>query len=96
MEQNTVLGNMGTADWSSEDGTAHEVALEGVNHVVGAYSGLIAQAEAAGDTERARTLVDEQGGWAAKRKGLTPADRSSVDTLTAECTATLNRLRAEA
>ncbi|MGW1934732.1 hypothetical protein [Streptomyces sp. NPDC001919] len=96
MEQNTVLGNMGAANWSAEDGTAYEVALEGINHVVGAYSGLIAQAEAAGDTERARTLLDEQGDWAAMRKGLTPADRAGVDTLTAECTATLNRLRAEA
>ncbi|MFD9248125.1 hypothetical protein ACFV0D_40690 [Streptomyces sp. NPDC059556] len=72
MEQKTVLGSMGTANWSAEDGTAYEVALEGINHVVGAYSGLIAQAQAAGDAERAQALIGEQGAWAARKKGLTP------------------------
>ncbi|MFB7398300.1 hypothetical protein [Streptomyces sp. NPDC056191] len=96
MEQKTVLGSMGTANWSTEDGTAYEVALEGINHVVGACSGLIAQAQAAGDAERAQALISEQGAWAARKKGLTPADRAGVDSLTAECTRTLNRLRGDA
>ncbi|MFE5974360.1 hypothetical protein ACFQ64_19630 [Streptomyces sp. NPDC056460] len=96
IEQNTVLGNMGTANWSAEDATAYEVALEGINHVVGAYSGLIAQARAAGDAERAQALTGEQGAWAAKRKGLTPADRAGVGAVASDCTETLNRLRGEA
>ncbi|MFC9795643.1 hypothetical protein ACFVJI_23750 [Streptomyces sp. NPDC127584] len=95
MEQKTVVGSMGTADWSAEDGTAYGVALDGITRVVGAYSGLIAQAEAAGNAERTQALVEEQGAWAAKRRGLIPADRAGVDAAIAECAESLNRLRAE-
>ncbi|MGW4759349.1 hypothetical protein [Streptomyces chartreusis] len=49
--------HMGAATWSSEDGTAFEVALEGINHVVGAYSRLTAEARAADDNGQADALV---------------------------------------
>ncbi|MFI8234934.1 hypothetical protein ACIGDI_39680 [Streptomyces sp. NPDC085900] len=89
----SALQNMETATWSPEDGTAYEVALEGINHVVGAYSGLIAEAEAAVDTERAEQLAAEQRRWSARRKSLTPADRAAVDAVTAECAQLLQQLR---
>ncbi|GGY71403.1 hypothetical protein GCM10010363_60900 [Streptomyces omiyaensis] len=92
-EHDSVLAGMGEATWSAEDGTAYEVALEGTHHVVGAYSRLIAEAEEAGDTERARILGEEQGAWAARRADLSPADRATVDAVTAECTQELARLR---
>ncbi|MEV7535472.1 hypothetical protein [Streptomyces hydrogenans] len=92
-EQDSVLTGMGTATWSAEDGTAYEVALEGTHHVAGAYSRLIAEAEQAGDGERARVLLEEQGAWAARRAELSPADRATVDAVTAECTRELARLR---
>ncbi|MGW3100008.1 hypothetical protein ACWDCC_41960 [Streptomyces sp. NPDC001102] len=92
----SALQNMETATWSPEDGTAYEVALEGINHVVGAYSGLIAEAETAADTERAEQLAAEQRRWAARRKSLTPADRAGVDAVTAECARLLRQLRGTA
>jgi hypothetical protein len=95
-EPGSVLQNMGTATWSSEDGTAYEVALEGINHVVGAYSRLIGEAEAADATERAEALTAEQGRWAARRRTLTPADRAEVDAVTAECARLLTELRGTA
>lgn len=95
-EPGSVLQNMGTATWSAEDGTAYEVALEGINHTVGAYSRLIAEAEAASDVERAETLIAEQRHWAARRVSLTPSDRAEVDAVTAECARLLVELRGTA
>ncbi|MFD0151143.1 hypothetical protein ACWGQ4_02345 [Streptomyces sp. NPDC055721] len=92
-EQNAALANMGTASWSAEDGTAYEVALEGINHVVGAYSRLIARAEEAGDADRAAALAAEQSAWAARRKILTPQNRAEVDTVTDESAQMLTQLR---
>ncbi|MFF5787971.1 hypothetical protein ACFY8P_23780 [Streptomyces sp. NPDC012693] len=94
-EQNSVLAHTGTASWTAEDGTAYEVALEGNSHVVGAYSGLIARAEETGDADRAAELTAAQGNWAARRKTLTPEDRSEVDELTAESARVLQQLRSE-
>ncbi|MFE9018126.1 hypothetical protein ACFYNL_06065 [Streptomyces sp. NPDC007808] len=91
-EPESVLQNLGPATWSAEDGTAYEVALEGINHVVGAYSGLIAEAESAADTARVETLTAERRGWAARRGSLTPADRAEVDAVTAECARVLAEL----
>ena len=95
-ELESVLRNMGTATWSAEDGTAYEVALEGINHVVGAYSGLIAEAETEADAARVENLTAERRGWAARRGSLTPADRAEVDAVTAECARLLAELRGTA
>ncbi|MGW7648329.1 hypothetical protein [Streptomyces bobili] len=95
-EPESVLLTMGTATWSSEDGTAYEVALEGINHVVGAYTRLIGESEAANATERADSLSGEQRRWAARRRTLTPADRAEVDAVTAECARLLAELRGTA
>ncbi|MFB7591909.1 hypothetical protein [Streptomyces sp. NPDC056169] len=92
-EQNAVLADMGTASWSAEDGTAYEVALEGISHVVGAYSGLIARAKKAGDIGRVAELAAAQGAWAARRKSLIPEDRAGVDTVTGESAQMLKQLR---
>ncbi|MFE7443790.1 hypothetical protein ACFU7X_25455 [Streptomyces chartreusis] len=86
--------HMGTATWSSEDGTAFEVALEGINHVVGAYSRLIAEARAADNNDQADALVAERAQWSRRRKGLSPADRAAVDTVTADSARLLEQLRA--
>ncbi|MFE2554827.1 hypothetical protein ACFXGT_02145 [Streptomyces sp. NPDC059352] len=92
-EQDAVLAGMGTASWSAEDCTAYEVAMEGISHVVGAYSGLITRAEKAGDAARAAELTAEQGAWAARRKSLTPEGRTGVDAVTAESAQVLEQLR---
>lgn len=95
-EQNTTLANLGTSTWSAEDGMAYEVALEGINHVVGAYSGRIREAREAGDGERVRLLLEERTAWSQKRGSLSPADRSAVDALTAESAEVLANLRSGA
>ncbi|MDX2692188.1 hypothetical protein [Streptomyces ipomoeae] len=95
-EPESVLSSMATATWSAEDGTAYEVALEGINHVVGAYSGLIDEAKTAHDTARAETLIAERRRWAARRESLTPARRTEVDVITAECSRLLAQLRGPA
>lgn len=92
-EQNPVLAGMGTASWPAEDGTAYEVALEGINHVVGAYSALISRAERAGDAALASELTAAQRAWAARRVSLTPEDRAGVDAVTTESTQVLEKLR---
>lgn len=92
-EQNAVLTRMGTASWSAEEDTAYEVALDGISHVVGACSGLIARARKAGDTVRASELIAEQGAWAARRNSLTPRNQDAVAAVTAESAQTLARLR---
>ncbi|MFI8101232.1 hypothetical protein [Streptomyces sp. NPDC086023] len=92
-EPEAVLGSLGPAAWSEEDGRAYEVALDGINQVVGAYSGLIAAAERAGEADRVRGLRQEQARWSAKRLDLTPADRQEVDAITAEAAGVLRGLR---
>ncbi|MGW2477234.1 hypothetical protein [Streptomyces sp. NPDC001665] len=92
-EQESVLAGMGTASWSAQDGVAYEVALEGINHVVAAYSGLIAQARKAGNSVRGDELLAEQSAWSAKRGSLAPEDRAGVDALTADSAQVLERLR---
>jgi hypothetical protein len=95
-EPESVLQNLEPATWSTEDGEAYEVALESINHVVGAYSGLIAEAETAADAKRVETLTAEQRRWSARRRILTPADRAEVDAVTAECARLLVELRGTA
>ncbi|MFE0453856.1 hypothetical protein ACFW2D_21740 [Streptomyces sp. NPDC058914] len=92
-EPEPALQNIEPATWSTDDGEAYEVALEGINHVVGAYSRLIAEAKTATDTARVETLTAEQRRWSARRINLTPADRAEVDAVTAECARLLAELR---
>lgn len=92
-ESEPVLRAMGAATWSAQDGTAYEVPLEGINHVVGAYSSLVAAAEQAGDADRVRELTEAQATWAARRQGLSPARRAQVDAVTVKSSQVLKRLR---
>ncbi|MFB8757540.1 hypothetical protein [Streptomyces nigra] len=89
-----VPRNMGIATWSMEDGIAFEVALDGINNVVGAYTRLIAQAGSADDTQQARDLAAERTRWSARRRSLTPDDRGAVDAVTTESARLLQQLRA--
>ncbi|MFF5189393.1 hypothetical protein ACFY30_37450 [Streptomyces sp. NPDC000345] len=91
-----VLQNIELGTWSSQDGAAYEVALEGINHVVGAYSRLIAEAETAADAKRVESLTAEQRRWSARRVTLTPADRAEVDAVAVECSRLLAELRGRA
>ncbi|MFE1437392.1 hypothetical protein [Streptomyces sp. NPDC058739] len=92
-ERESILQGIQAATWSFEDATAYEVALDGMDFVVGAFSRLISEAEAANDTDRAEALTAEQRRWASRRDGLTPADRAEVHAVTAECAPLLARLR---
>ncbi|MFF4902569.1 hypothetical protein [Streptomyces sp. NPDC001068] len=92
-ESDSILKDMGAATWSAEDGTAYEVALEGINHVVGALSRQIGEAESVGDADRVAELSEQQRSWAGRRRELSPADRAAVDALTTECADLLRALR---
>jgi hypothetical protein len=94
-EDASVLAGLEAATWSPEDGVAYEVALEGINQVVGAYSALIGREEAS-DTPDAAAIESwrtAQGEWAQKRRALSPVDRAGVDQVRAACSALLAELR---
>ena len=96
-EDESVLGRLGAVTWSPEDGVAYEVALEGINQVVGAYSGLIGREEASDSPDI--TAIDSwrtaQGEWASIRRALSPADIDGVKRVRALCRTLLPELRAQ-
>jgi predicted hotdog family 3-hydroxylacyl-ACP dehydratase len=94
-EDESVLARVEPATWSPEDGTAYEVALEGINQVIGAYSALIGRAEASDalDSAAIESWRTAQGEWAQKRRALSPADRAGVAQVRAACSALLAELR---
>src|SRR5262249_23688942 len=95
-DEESVLSRLGPVTWSWNDGIAYEVALEGINQVVGAYGGLIGRGGASDDPDREaiESWVAAQNEWEDKRESLSPADRIGVDRVKAECAALLAELRA--
>lgn len=96
-DEESVLSRLGPVTWSWNDGVAYEVALEGINQVVGAYSGLIAREEASEnpDTEAIESWRTARSEWVRERKALSPSDRAAVDQVRAESAALLAQLRAQ-
>jgi hypothetical protein len=95
-EDESVLARLGPVTWSPEDGIAYEVALEGINQVVGAYSALIGREEAAEipDIAAIESWQAAQAEWANTRRTLSPEDRAAVERVRAECSTLLAELRA--
>lgn len=96
-DEESVLSRLGPVTWSWDDGIAYEVALEGINQVVGAYSGLIGREEASENPDHAAidAWVAAQNTWEDRREALSPADRAGVDRARAECVSLLAELRAQ-
>jgi hypothetical protein len=94
-DEEPVLARLEPVTWSPEDGIAYEVALEGINQVVGAYSGLIGREEASEnpDTAAIESWSAAQGEWVHRRETISPGDRAGVDRVRAECSALLRELR---
>ncbi|MBV6700220.1 hypothetical protein KV557_24475 [Kitasatospora aureofaciens] len=91
-----VLGGLGTATWTHEEGISYEVALEGINHVVGAYAGLIARKRTTDPESPAITAwKEQQEAWERRRRSLHADDHQAVAAVRAECKALLPRLREE-
>lgn len=90
-----VLTNLGAATWSAEEGVAYEVAVEGINQVIGAYAAMIGRAESAPDPD-AEAIAGwrrEQQKWSVRRRELSPADPGAVRQVRQECAALLAQLR---
>jgi hypothetical protein len=91
----SVLGNLGPATWSAEEGVAYEVALEGINHVIGAYAAMIGKAESAPepDLDAIARWRHEQQKWSVRRRELSPGDFDAVQQVREECAALLAEFR---
>lgn len=96
-EYESVLSRLGAVTWSPEDGVAYEVAVEGINQVVGAYSGLIGREEASDSPDLAaiESWLSAQGEWANIRRALSPTDPDGVARVRALCRTLLPELRAQ-
>jgi hypothetical protein len=96
-EDGSVSRRLGAVTWSPEDGVAYEVALEGINQIVGAYSGLIGREEASEspDVAAIESWHTAQGEWASIRKALSPADPDGVKRVRALCRTLLPELRGQ-
>ena len=96
-EDQSVVGRLGAVTWSPEDGVSYEVALEGINQVVGAYSRLIGREEASDspDVAAIESWRTAQGEWVNIRKELSPADTDGVKRVRALCRTLLPELRAQ-
>ncbi|WP_327170155.1 hypothetical protein OG471_00800 [Streptomyces sp. NBC_01336] len=65
-----VIGNLPPYTWSSEESVAYEAAIEAINGVVGAYSGLITEAEERGSTDEVADLSRRRAACQQERRGL--------------------------
>jgi len=76
----SVLSQLQSFTWSSEDSVAYEAAIEAINGAVGAYSALIAAEEAKQepDLEAIATAQSARADCANWRERLDPADREAV------------------
>jgi len=77
----SIVARMGTVTWSAGDATAHAVALEGIDSVIGAYSGLISRSREEGDALRTEALLAERRRWSGRRRDIHVSDRAGVDRL---------------
>lgn len=77
----SILGNLGPVTWSDEDAASYSVALEGINHLIGEYSALIAREERSGKPDKVAIegWLREQKEWAELRRSLSPADPVAVE-----------------
>ena len=90
----SILDGLGKASWSEEEGVSYEVALDMVNEVVGAYSGLIGREEASPSPDTAKIAAWRQAKvvWAHKRRDLSPADPQAVQAVRREAADLLRTL----
>lgn len=90
----SVLEGIGSAAWSEEEGVSYEVAIESINLVVGAYSGLIGDEEnaAAPDAGRIAAWREAKLEWAARRRALSPGDEAAVRAVRREAADLLREL----
>jgi hypothetical protein len=82
----STLAGLGKATWSEEEGVSYEAALDIVNEIVGAYSGMIGREEAAPSPDATRIAAWRQAklSWARRRNDLSPADPQAVQAVRLE------------
>jgi hypothetical protein len=76
----SVLSELESFTWSSEDSVAYEAAIEAINGAVGAYTALIAAEEAKQQPDQSVLAAAREGRaeCARWREQLDPADRAAV------------------
>jgi len=76
----SVLSELQSFSWSSEDSVAYEAAIEAINGAVGAYTALIAAEEAKRQPDQSVLAAAREGRaeCARWREQLDPADRAAV------------------
>jgi predicted hotdog family 3-hydroxylacyl-ACP dehydratase len=76
----SVLSQLQSFTWSSEDSVAYEAAIEAINGAVGAYSALIVAEEAKQQPDQGVLAAAREGRaeCARWREQLDPADRTAV------------------
>jgi predicted hotdog family 3-hydroxylacyl-ACP dehydratase len=76
----SVLSQLQSFSWSSEDSVAYEAAIEAINGAVGAYSALIAAEEAQQQPDQTVLAAAREGRTECTRwrEQLDPADRAAV------------------
>ncbi|ADB35604.1 hypothetical protein Kfla_6612 [Kribbella flavida DSM 17836] len=90
----SILGGLGKATWSEEEGVSYEVALNVINEVVGAYSGLIGREEASPSPNATKIAAWRQAkiAWAQRQRDLSPADPQAVQAVRQEAADLLRTL----
>ncbi len=76
----SVLSQLQSFTWSSEDSVAYKAAIKAINGAVGAYTALIAAEEAKQEPDAGVTAAADAGRveCARWREQLDPADRAAV------------------
>ena len=87
----SAVEGLGQTTWSEAEGVSYEVAIESINSVIGAYSGLIGDEELAETPDAAKIAEWRQAKleWADRRRALSPNDTAAVQAVRQETAALL-------
>ncbi|WP_097234035.1 hypothetical protein [Streptomyces zhaozhouensis] len=95
-EVSSIVDQIPAGEWSSERAASFEAALEAINHAFGAYSALIAKAEAHGaDEAQISQLKAGRESCIRDREALSPDDIAAVAEIRHRYTVLTRRLRSE-
>ena len=96
MPYQSVLDDLPTFEWDSQEAVSYEVAIEGIGFAVAALTAAINEAQQRGDEQQVAELVEIQKRSVVERNQLRSTDHAAVAEVTRRYRDLADRLRGRA
>lgn len=96
MPYQSVLDDLPTFEWDSQESVSYEVAIEGIGFAVAALTAAINNAKRRGDEQRVGELIEIRKRCAVERDQLRSTDHAAVAEVTRRYRHLADRLRGRA